>query len=156
MDSGVSLSFELLRLYATVYVSPQGAASVRAPRPISTASADFYLTAGLFHPAQPASLSKAAQSSFLGQTQKIFKRIDSGQYPTPLAVAEVEAIEHFVVAIKQTVAEQVDQSDFQSGLDIVQVANRRCKLACQVGQVSSIELALFAVVVVKTGLNAFR
>ena len=44
LDSSVGLSFELLRLDATVHVSPQSASTVRAPCPIATSasSSDNY------------------------------------------------------------------------------------------------------------------
>jgi len=49
LDSSVGLSFELLRLDATVHVSPQSASSVRAPCPIATTAIGSDLTAGLFY-----------------------------------------------------------------------------------------------------------
>src|SRR4028118_436629 len=68
---------EFLRLDATVHVSPQNATSIRAPCPVTTATRSD-LAAGLFDFAETASLPKAAQSSFLGQAEEVFKRINPG------------------------------------------------------------------------------
>jgi hypothetical protein len=74
----VGLPHKFLWFDATVYVSPQSAASIRAPCPVATTATRSDLAAGLFDFAETASLPKVAQSSFLGQAEEVFKRINPG------------------------------------------------------------------------------
>jgi hypothetical protein len=68
---------EFLRLDATVHVSPQSAASIRAPCRVATTPTGSNLTAGFLDFAEAASLPKATQSCFLGQAEEVFKGVDS-------------------------------------------------------------------------------
>ena len=74
---------EFLKLDATVHVSPQSAASIRAPCRVATTATDYNLTAGFLDFAEAASLPKAMQSCFLGHAEEVFKGVDSRVVSTP-------------------------------------------------------------------------
>jgi len=107
----VGLPCEFLRLDATVHVSPQSAASIRAPCPVATTATRSDLAAGLFDFGKATSLPSSAQSCFLGQAEEVFKGVDSGEDPSPLAVAESESVKYSVIAIagKQTQRKRTQQ-----------------------------------------------